>query len=72
LPSCSPNLNLIERLWGFAKRQSIYGKHHSDFASYRAAIDSTFARLSTTHANTLETLMTLTFQEFDDVSLLAA
>ena len=72
LPSYSPNLNLIERLWGFAKRQSVYGKYHANFASFRAAIESTLSRLSTTHANKLKTLMTLTFQEFDDVSLLAA
>jgi transposase len=72
LPSYSPNLNLIERLWGFAKRQSVYGKYHATFASFRVAIESTFASLSTTHENKLKTLMTLTFQEFDDVSLLAA
>jgi transposase len=72
LPPYSPNLNLIERLWGFAKRQSVYGKYHANFASFRAAIESTFANLNTTHVNKLKTLMTLTFQEFDDVSLLAA
>jgi transposase len=72
LPSYSPNLNLIERLWGFAKRQSVYGKYHAHFASFRAAIEATLASLSTTHANKLKTLMTLTFQEFDEVSLLAA
>jgi transposase len=72
LPSYSPNLNLIERLWGFAKRQSVYGKYHATFASFRAAIESTLAGVSTTHANKLQTLMTLTFQEFDEVSLLAA
>jgi len=72
LPPYSPNLNLIERLWGFAKRQSVYGKYHATFTSFRAAIESTFASLSTTHANKLKTLMTLAFQEFDDVSLLAA
>jgi transposase len=72
LPSYSPNLNLIERLWGFAKRQSVYGKYHASFASFRAAIESTLASLSTTHANRLTTLMTLSFQEFDAVSLLAA
>lgn len=72
LPSYSPNLNLIERLWGFAKRQSIYGKYHPTFATFRAAIETTFAGLATTHAMKLKTLMTLTFQEFDDVSLLAA
>ena len=72
LPSYSPNLNLIERLWGFAKRQRVYGKYHPSFASFRAAIEATFASLSTTHATKLNNLMTLTFQEFDDVSLLAA
>jgi transposase len=72
LPPYSPNLNLIERLWGFAKRQSVYGKYHANFASFRAAIVSTFESLSTSHADKLNTLMTLAFQEFDDVSLLAA
>jgi transposase len=72
LPSYSPNLNLIERPWGFAKRQSVHGKYHPTFASFRSAIEETLANLSTTHAAKLETLMTLNFQEFDDVSLLAA
>lgn len=70
LPPYSPNLNLIERLWGFAKRQNVYGKYQANFASFRAAIEATFASLSTTHANQLKTLMTLTFQEFDGVSLM--
>ena len=71
LPSYSPNLNLIERLWGFAKRQSVYGKYHPNFASFRAAIEKTLAEIPTTHAGRLESLMTLKFQEFNDVSLLA-
>lgn len=72
LPSYSPNLNLIERLWGFVKRRSVYGKYHPDFASFRAAIEKTLAGLPTTHANAMESLMTLEFQSFEDVSLLAA
>lgn len=71
LPSYSPNLNLIERLWGFAKRQSVYGKHHTTFASFHAAIENTLNEIPTTHADRLRTLMTLKFQQFDDVSLLA-
>lgn len=71
LPSYSPNLNLIERLWGFAKRQAVYGKYHADFASFRSAIEATFDGLAT-HADKLKTLMTINFQEFDDVALLAA
>jgi transposase len=72
LPSYSPNLNLIERLWGFTKRQSVYGKYHATFASFRAAIETTLATLATTHQKKLKTLMTLSFQEFENVSLLAA
>jgi transposase len=71
LPSYSPNLNLIERLWGFAKRQSVYGKYHATFASFREAIEKTLHEIPTAHAHRLKTLMTLQFQKFDDVSLLA-
>ena len=71
LPSYSPNLNLIERLWGFAKRRSVYGKYHPNVASFRAAIESTLAGIPTTHADALKSLMTLKFQTFEDVSLLA-
>ena len=71
LPFYSPNLNLIERLWGFAKRQSVYGKYHANFASFRAAIEKNLHEIPTTHAERLKTLMTLQFQKFDDVSLLA-
>jgi len=72
LPSYSPNLNLIERLWRFLKRRSIYGRYHATFADFRAAIEQTMAGLSTTHAKQIATLMTLNFQKFEDVSLLAA
>ena len=72
LPSYSPNLNLIERLWGFTKRASVYGRYHGDFASFRAAIEATLAGIPTTHADALKTLMTLKFQTFGDVSLLTA
>ena len=71
LPSYSPNLNLIERLWGFAKRTAVYGKYHPDFASFRTAIEGTPAAIPTAHADKLASLMTLRFQTFEDVSLLA-
>jgi transposase len=72
LPSYSPNLNLIERLWRFLKRKSIYGKYHPNFAAFKAAVEDTLSQLATTYADQLASLMTLKFQEFDDVSLLAA
>ncbi|MBA2389846.1 MAG: IS630 family transposase [Geodermatophilaceae bacterium] len=72
LPSYSPNLNLIERLWRFTKRKAAYGRYHPTFADFRAAVQDVLDRVPTTHANKLASLMTLNFQEFDDVSLLAA
>lgn len=72
LPSYSPNLNLIERLWKFIKRRAIYGRYHPTFADFKAAIEDTLAGLSTTHGDQLKTLMTLNFQRFENVSLLAA
>ncbi len=72
LPSYSPNLNLIERLWKFTKRQALYGRYHPTFGEFQAAIVKTLDSLSTTHANQVASLMTLNFQQFKDVSLLAA
>ena len=71
-PSYSPNLNLIERLWRFTKRTAIYGKYHPTFADFRAAVQDVLDGISTNHADKLASLMTLDFQEFEDVSLLAA
>ena len=72
LPSYSPNLNLIERLWRFMKRKAAYGRFHPTFADFRATIEEVLRGISTTHAGKLSTLMTLNFQEFEDVLLLAA
>jgi len=72
LPSYSPNLNLIERLWRFTKREALYGRYHPTFADFQAAIQNTLGHLSTKHKDKLASLMTLNFQVFDNVSLLAA
>lgn len=72
LPSYSPNLNLIERLWKFTKREAVYGHYHATFADFRAAIEETLDGIPTTHAAELATLMTHNFQRFENVSLMAA
>lgn len=72
LPSYSPNLNLIERLWKFMKRQALYGRYYANFADFNAAIQATIDQLATTHRSRLASLMTLNFQQFENVPLVAA
>ena len=72
LPSYSPNLNLIERLWKFVKKEVLNSRHHQDFQKFRAAIDGCLAELTTKHRDKLATLLTHNFQTWADVSLLNA
>lgn len=72
LPSYSPNLNLIERLWKFVKNNVLYGHHYATFAEFQAAIDGCLGKIPTDHRDKLKTLMSHKFQTFEDVSLMAA
>jgi transposase len=71
LPSYSPNLNLIERLWKFVKKEVLNSRHHQDFKRFQDAIDGCLADLPTKHREKLATLMTHNFQTWGDVSLLS-
>ena len=72
LPSYSPNLNLIERLWRFVRKQSLDSTYYEDFEHFRTAIDGCLDDLSTVHKGEMETLLVHKFQMFEDVPLLAA
>ncbi len=72
LPSYSPNLNLIERLWKFVKRDVLYGRHYNNFSEFCGAIDGCLDNVPTKHRTQLDTLMTHNFQRFDTASFLAA
>ena len=72
LPSYSPNLNLIERLWRLIKRTALYGRYYANFNLFKAAIEKTIDELHTVHREKLESMMTLKFQTFKEVLLLAA
>ena len=72
LPSYSPNLNLIERLWKFMKKEVLNSRHHQDFKKFQAAIDGCLAEMPTKHQEKLATLFTHNFQTWNNVSLLNA
>ena len=70
LPSYSPNLNLIERLWKFMKRTTLRGCYYPNFAEFKTAIESCIEQIPTTHRSKLETLMTRKFQTFENASVM--
>ena len=61
LPAYSPNLNLIERLWWFLKKTTLWNEHYPTFAQFKAAIDGFFQKLGACHAQ-LATLITDRFR----------
>jgi transposase len=72
LPSYSPNLNLIERVWRFVKSECLRGIHYPDYQAFHAAIQQCLDDLPSKHKPAMASLLSHNFQTFDDVSLIAA
>lgn len=72
LPAYSPNLNLIERLWKFVKKQCLYSIYYPDFASFKAAIVECLSQTNTQHKSALDSLLKLNFQTFKKVQVVPA
>jgi len=64
LPSYSPNLNLIERMWKFVKKKCLDSKYYEKFPAFKAAISNCLDEIMTTHKSDLDSLRTLHFQLF--------
>ena len=61
LPSYSPNLNLIERLWKFVKKNALNNKYYTDFISFKAGIDECLENIKTKYKSEVMSLMSLNF-----------
>ena len=72
LPSYSPNLNLIERLWKCVKKQVLYSKYYADFTSFSGAITDCLDQTHTQHKADLDSLLTLRFQTLQEPQNAAA
>lgn len=69
LPSYSPNLNLIERLWKFVKKECLYSTYYENFQPFKQAITDCLSETSGRHKSDLDTLLTLSFQTFQNLNL---
>ena len=72
LPPYSPNLNLIERVWKFVKRKTLYSKYYSDFTAFVAAISDCLAKTNGEYKEELDSFLSLKFQSFKDSYFMAA
>lgn len=64
LPSYSPNLNLIERLWGLMKRNVLYNKYYESYDDFRNAILHFFNKWLPRNKHVLISLMAENFHVF--------
>jgi transposase len=72
LPSYSPNLNLIERLWKFVKKECLACRSLPDYEAFTGTIDDCLNSLRTKYKQQMATLLTLNFQTYEDKPVLAA
>jgi transposase len=72
LPSYSPNLNLIERLWKFVKKEALCNHHHTNFVDFKGRIDDCLSKISTTHRHKVAALLNAEFQSYENATVLAS
>jgi transposase len=68
LPTYSPNLNLIERLWKFVRKECFYAKYYENFALFKRAIEGCLSETTGLHKSALSSLLTLEFQTFQSAT----
>ena len=72
LPSYSPNLNLIERLWKFVKKKCLNNAYYDSFEAFTSGINGCLAQIHGDYKSEIESLMQPNFQDLKSVRLLAA
>jgi len=70
LPSYSPNLNIIERLWKFTKKTILYAKYYETPHKFHTAITGFFQTVHQKYNPDLQKLLTLKFQFFQNQNVL--
>lgn len=70
LPPYAPNLNLIERLWKFVKKECLYSHYYEQFDAFQAAISNCLATAPVNRSHELKSLFTLKFQTFENAQIM--
>jgi transposase len=70
LPSYSPNLNIIERLWKFTKKKILYARYYASPELFHQAVTGFFKTINKKHRSELKDLLTLKFQFFENQNAL--
>jgi hypothetical protein len=66
LPSYSPNLNLIERLWKFVKKECLGCRVLPTYETFTTASDDCLVNRNTCHEHQMKTMLNFEFQLFDE------
>ena len=67
LPSYSPNLNLIERLWKYVKKDCLNSRYYEHFDQFKDAINKSLMKISQIdRKKDMDKLFALKFQLFDN------
>ena len=67
LPSYSPNLNLIERLWKWVKKDCLNCKYHKSFSEFKNSINQSLLKVDKCeNKEEMDSLLALNFQLFDN------
>lgn len=70
LPSYSPNLNIIERLWKLTRKKVLYAKYYDSPAKFHKAIIDFFQTVNQKYQTDIKKLLTLKFQFFKNENVL--
>jgi transposase len=68
LPTYSPNLNLIERLWKFVKSEVLNAAYHGTFVDFKNAINNCIDKTDKDFKSQMDTLISEKVQLFDEIS----
>ncbi len=61
LPPYSPNLNIIERVWKFTKKEILNAQYYDSPAAFHQTINTFFQNINDNYKQQMEKLLTLTF-----------